>query len=146
MLVFSVLSAIMLFLLLLYQVVHSRRNLLFSKIPSPKKRFLLHNTLDLLAVNLEDLFKKFEQWHDELGQIYHLTLHPFDCGIFFIGDAKIAEALSLHQPDRSRALAYISVSRWIGADGFLLSSGNQMKNRMKPILNIFTPKSYQRVR
>lgn len=145
MIVFCVLIAIASSLSLLYQVLFRRNNILLSKIPSPKKKFLLHNTFDFLGSNLEQLFKKFEAWHDDLGQIYHVTFHPFDRGSFFVGDAKIAEALSLHQPDRSRAFVYKAISRWIGANGFLLSPVEQIKNKIKPVLGGLTPKYYQRV-
>lgn len=132
-------------LYVLYLLKYGRRIYLFSRIPSPKKKFLFHNALEFLNITLEDLFKKFQRWHDEHGLIYHISVHPFDCGVFFVGDAKIAEALSLHQPDRSRSKTYVAVSRWIGADGFLLSPVDQIKSKMKPVMGGLSPKFYERV-
>lgn len=142
----SLCLAIVSTLYIFYLRKYGRRIYLFSKIPSPNKKFLLHNSLEFLNISLEDLFKKFQSWHDELGSIYHISVHPFDCGVFFVGDAKVAEALSLHQPDRSRSKTYVAVSRWIGADGFLLSPIDQIKSKMKPVMGGLTPKFYERVK
>lgn len=85
---------------------YSRRFELLAKIPSPKKRFLLHNVLEFWDVGLEKVFKNFEKWQKEYGDVFHFTLYPLDAGTFIVCDVKIAEALSLHKPDRSRSKNY----------------------------------------
>lgn len=132
-------------LFILYQAKYGRRNKLYSKIPSPKKKFLLHNALEMLNLSLKGIFEKFHSWHNDLGDVFHITLNAFDCGIVFIVDPKIAEAVSLHQPDRSRSILYRSLSRWIGDDGFFLSEEKRLKNRMKSINAVFNPKFHERV-
>lgn len=137
---------VLLILFLLYQIKFGRRMALLSKFPSPKKKFLFHNTLEVLNLNLEEIFQKFQAWHKDLGDIFHITLHPFDCGIIMVTDPKIAEAVSLHQPDRSRSIFYESVARWIGTDGFFLLEEQRCKKRMKPISAKLGPKFYERVK
>lgn len=115
-----------------------------SKIPSPKKRLLFHNVLEFWNVGLEEVFRKFELWQHELGDVFHFTLYPLDAGSYIISDVKIAEALSLHKPDRSGSKNYEALSRWIGK-GFFLSAGKQLKTRMKPFGNVTQPKFYYEV-
>lgn len=146
MLVLGVLIGLILLLSVLYKVKYSRRNILLSKIPSPNKMFLLHNSSKLAGKSsLIALFKLIEEWHHELGDVFQITLHPFDCGTIIVSDAKIAEALSNHQPDRSRCRSYEGLSRWIGVNGLFLSSGRQLKQRMKPLANVLNPKFIQLV-
>jgi cytochrome P450 len=124
----------------------SKRNRGFdsSNIPSPKKSLFLHNAFEVLGLDLNGLFKKFESWFNELGDVYHVTFHPFDCGTVFVADYKVAEVLSLHQPDRTRSLMYKPLSRWIGENGLFLTGGSHQKMRMKMIANAFSPKYHDK--
>lgn len=117
---------------------------LHSTIPSPKKLFLLHNVLQFWNVGLEDVFRKTERWQNDLGDVFHFTLFPLDAGTFIVSDVKVAEALSLHKPDRSGSKNYQALSRWIGK-GFFVSPAKQLKSRMKPFGNVTQPKFYAEV-
>lgn len=119
---------------------------MFAKIPSPPKTFLLQNTPEIFGLSTDELFKKFNSWYHELGDVFHMKLHAFDDGTIFIADSKIAEALSMHQPERSKAMLYRPLSRWIGRNGFFLAKGDQLKGRVKIISNVFSPKMFDRVR
>lgn len=138
-------AVVVVVLFLLYQIKYYRRNKLLAQIPSPPKRFLVHNAFDIAGRDLAEIFKTFETWHDDLGDVFQITLHPFDDGVIFISDVKIAEALSMHQPDRKGSMIYTAISRWIGANGFFLESGIKMKTRLKPLMNVFNPKHFERV-
>lgn len=129
----------------LYRVKYSRRDKLYAKIPSPRKAFLLHNTPAIYRLSTDELFRTLHKWHSELGDVFHITLHKFDDGLIFVSDPKIAEVLSTHQPERSKALLYKPLSRWIGRNGFFLSKGEMLKNKMKIIANVFNVKMYERV-
>lgn len=146
MFVISLVALIPLILLLLYQMSFYRRNKFLSKIPSPKKTALLHNSWDLIGISLSQVFQQLESWHTQLGDVFHITLHPFDDATIFIADGKLAEALSSHQPDRTESLLYKALKRWIGSNGFFMASGSQAKARMKPVLNVFQPKFVDTVR
>lgn len=139
-------SAVPILIVVIYWIKFARRDNMFSKIPSPKKNFLLHNAAEFLGVSVEEIFKKIEKWHKELGDVYHVTLHPLDCGMIVVADHNIAEALSLQQPDRHRSRFYEAISRWIGADGYFLSPEKELKNQIKPILMATNPKLNERVR
>lgn len=142
-LLFLLVTVLLLFVL--YRVKFSRRDKLFSKIPSPPKIFLLHNTPQMFGLSSDKLLEKFSSWYHEFGDVFHITLHTFDDGMIVIADTKIAEVLSLSQPERSRALFYQPLSRWIGKNGFFLSKGDHLKNRMKIIAPVFSPKMFKRV-
>jgi cytochrome P450 len=131
-----------LLIIALFLLFRIKKYSLISQIPSSKKKFLLHNTFELLGLERCELFKKLESLHADLGDIFHLTFHPFDCGTIFIADYEIAKALSLHQPDRSRSSLYKSLSRWIGSNGLFLASGHQQKSRLKFVLFLLGPKFY----
>jgi hypothetical protein len=137
--------ALILVLLVWYRIKTSRRDYLLSRIPSPKKNLIFHNALEVLGLDLNGIFKKFESWYHELGDVFHVTFHQFDCGTVFIADHKIADVLSLSAPDRTRSIMYKPLARWIGNDGFFLSSGNRLKTRMKMIANAFSPRFSQKV-
>lgn len=142
----SLLSALIIIpvLYLLYQWKYGRRIELFSRIPSPKKKFLIGNSMDFIGKTMEDYFEQFQNWHRDLGEVFHMTFHPFSCGFIFVTDPKIAEAVSVHQPDRSRCLFYQSLSRWIGLDGFFLLPDTKAKIRLKHVANVYNPKFYEK--
>ena len=142
---FLLVSVILFLLFVVYRVMFGRRDKLFSKIPSPRKSFFLHNTPQIVGLSTDKLLEKFNSWHYELGDVYHFTLHTFDAGTIVVADTKIAEALSLHQPERSKAILYKALSRWIGKNGFFLSKGENLKFRMKIISKVFSPKMFERV-
>ena len=137
---------IILLIFVFYRVKFSRREKLFAKIPSPKKTFFLHNTPQIFGLTTDKVFEKFKDFHSELGDVFHITLHTFDDGTIVVADTKIAEALSSHQPERSRGMLYKALSRWIGRNGFFLSKGENLKNKMKLLSSVFSPKMYERVR
>lgn len=139
------LSVTVLILHFLYNFKYGERNAAFAKFPTPKKKDLFRNSINTKTWTLTGIFQKIEQWHDDLGDIFLLTTHPFDCGTIFVSDPEVAEALSLHQPDRSRAISYKSLGRWIGHDGYFLSGGEQLKSRSKPIRHFFNPKFHEKV-
>ena len=136
---------ISLLIFLLYRVKFSRRDKLFAKIPSPRKTFLLHNAPQVFGLSADELFQKFNNWHNQLGDVFHITLHKFDNGTVFIADTKIAEVLLMHQTDRKSSTLYKALSRWIGKTGFFLSKGENLKNRIKLMSSVFNPKMYERV-
>ena len=136
---------IILLLFVLSRVNFSRKDKLFAKIPSPPKTFFLHNALQVLGLSTDELFQKFNSWYNEFGDVFHMRLHAFDDGTIFVADTKIAEVLSLHQTDRKRSTLYKALSRWIGRNGFFLSKGENLKNRMKIIASVFSPKMFERV-
>lgn len=131
---------------LIYQLKYNRRNVLLSKIPSPKKKVFSHNALEFYGLNAEEIFDKLLLLHRDLGDVFHVTFHPFDDGIVVIADPDIAETLSNHQPDRSRSIIYKALSRWIGTAGFFLSPEPKLRALMKPINRLFHPKFIERVR
>lgn len=143
--IFIFVPVIVLLLYVFSRLNFSRRDKLFSKIPSPPKWFLLHNAPNVFGLSTDELFEKFNGWYNEFGDIFHITLHAFDDGTIFVADSKIAEALSLHQTDRKRALLYKPLSRWIGRNGFFLSKGDALKSRVKIIAPVFNPKMFDRV-
>lgn len=144
--IFAVFLVIALLLFVFYRVKCGRRIELFAKIPSPPKTLFLHNTPQMFRLPTEKLLKTFVSWHHTYGDVYHVTLHTFDDGIVVVADTKIAEALSQHQPERSKAMLYQPLSRWIGRNGFFLSKGEPLKGRMKMISNYFSPKMFDMVR
>lgn len=136
---------IVLMVWILLHVKHRKRNLAFSKFPTPKKNFLIHNCLQMVGVNNARIIKRIEKWEQQLGEVFLFTIHPFDCGTIFISNPEIAEAVSLHQPDRTRSILYKSVGRWIGKDGFFLSTCEVSKKLLKPLLYNFNPKFHEKV-
>lgn len=136
---------ILLLIFVYYRVKFNRKINLFAKIPSPPKTFLLHNTPQMLGLSTTKLLEKITTWHQELGDVFHIKLHTFDDGMIVVADTKIAEALSLHQPDRNRAKIYRPLSRWIGKNGFFLSKGEQLKARLKVISQVINQKMHERV-
>jgi hypothetical protein len=134
---------IILMLFLLFRIKTNRRNYLLSKIPSPKKTFLLHNLPLVFGTNPSELAKKFEHFYSVLGDVIHATFHPLDCGIVFVSDHEIAKVLSINQPDRARSLMYEFLSEWVGKNGLFLSSGFQQKSRLKFALFAFNPKFHK---
>jgi hypothetical protein len=131
-------------LFLFFRVKTERRNYLLSKIPSPKKYFLLHNLPTIIGIEPAELFKKFEQIFYELGDVVHLTLHPLDCGVVFVADYEVAKTLSNSQPDRTRSIIYEFLHGWIGSNGAFLGGGNQQREKMKLIKHGMTPKFHQK--
>lgn len=136
---------ILLLLIVVYQVQYRKRNNLLAKIPSSRKKFLIHNTLELFGLTTDQLLVKFSDWHQELGDIFQFTLHPFDDGAIIVTDTKIAETLSWHQPDRTNSMLYKSLARWIGKNGLVLTSGKVQKNWMKIASTALHPSLFKKV-
>jgi hypothetical protein len=122
----------------------SRRNFLLSKIPSPKKIWLFHNTFEIVGLKKCELFKKLETLKTSFGDVFHLTFHPFDCGTIFVTDYETLKVLSLHQPDRTRSVYYKSISRWVGLNGLFLAGGNHQKSRLKFIVFLLGSKFHHK--
>lgn len=137
--------AVFALLIVLYKQIYSHRNKLLSKIPSPKKDFYLHNSLAFYKKSLEEIFNQYDSWHKELGDVFHLTLNPFEPAIIHIADPVLAKAVSLHQPDRYNAMSYTPLRKWIGNRGFYLTSADLAKTRFKPLMKIQSPKFIQKV-
>lgn len=146
MILFVAAFVVLLSVVAIYWINFARRDELLSKISSPRKHFLLHNAMEFLGVSLEDVFKKIERWHEEIGEVFHVTLHPFDCGMIVVANPRIAEAISIHQPDRHRSRFYEAIARWIGATGYFLSREKQLKSQIKPMMMATNPKFNERVR
>jgi hypothetical protein len=138
--VFCVISVYLVCILL---NLKTNRGFASSNIPSPKKISVLHNCLDVYGLNLNGFFKKFEQLHEECGDVFHLTFHAFDCGTIFVANYEVANVLSHHAPYRTDVSMYQQLSRWIGTDGFFLAAGNQKKIRMKFMMPFFNKKFHQ---
>lgn len=133
-------------LLFVFNVVKfSRRSKLFSKIPSAPKTFLLHNAPEMLKLSSDQLLEKFVSWHREFGDVFHFTLHPFDDGVIIVADTRIAEVLSLHQPERRGGILYKGLSRWIGTNGVFLAKGKLFKRKLKLASPVFSAKRFERV-
>jgi hypothetical protein len=133
-----ILALCILLILMLYEVKFSIRDAAWSTIPKPKQVFLLNNSLDLLGLNSQEILTRLVDWHRQLGEVFMFIKHPFDCGTVVVSDPLIAEALSYHQPDRSRSFAYDFLSRWIGKDTLFLGSGARLKQKLKVGLNLHT--------
>jgi hypothetical protein len=132
-------------LFVLFSIKTKRRNYLLSKIPSPKKYFLLHNLPEGFGLDRTELFKKIQDYSHKLGDIFHVTFHPLDCGVLFVGDHEIAQTLSTSQPDRTRSMVYEVLYGWIGSDGaFLGSAGSQQKEKLKLLKRIMDPDFHQK--
>jgi hypothetical protein len=131
-------------LFVLFSIKTKRQNYLLSKIPSPKKYFLLHNLPEGFGLDRTELFKKIQDHSHKLGDIFHVTFHPLDCGVLFVGDHEIAQTLSTSQPYRTRAMAYRFLSGWVGSDGGFLGGGNQQKEKLKLLKRIMTPEFHQK--
>lgn len=129
---------------LLFYVTYRRRNSAFATFPTLKKHFMVHNIFSVLPLTLENLLVKMSKWQTKLGEVFLITVHPFHCGIAFVNDPVIAEAVSLHQPDRSRTLVYSTLAPWIG-DGFFLSPLEKSKKLLKPLWVAFNAKNHPRV-
>jgi cytochrome P450 len=140
----SVLVLMSFLLFLLFQTKTNRRNYLFSKIPSPKKYFLLHNLPEVFGLDQSELFKKFQYFNSKLGDVAHVTFHPLDCGIVLVTDHEIAKTLSNSQSDRTRSMIYEFLAGWIGSDGAFLSSGNQQREKLKLLKHGMTPKFHEK--
>jgi hypothetical protein len=140
----SVLVLMSFLLFLLFRTKTIRRNYLFSKIPSPKKYFLLHNLPEVFGLDQSELFKKIQYYHSKLGDVIHVTFHPLDCGIVFVADHEIAKTLSNSQPNRTRSMIYEFLAGWVGSDGAFLGSGSQQKDKLKLLKHGMTPKFHQK--
>jgi hypothetical protein len=130
-------------LYVLYWFKTKHRNYLFSKIPSPKKYFLLHNTPEILGLDQTKLFKKIQYFYSELGDVFHLTFHPLDSGILFVADYEIAKDLSNFQPDRKRSIFYEFLLGWVGTEGAFFASKSVMKSKLKFIKYVLNQKFHQ---
>jgi len=138
-------TVIVIMLYVFFKIKYRARNSAFAKFPTPRKRFLLHNSLEMVGLDFVGFFKTFEKFHRELGDVFLLTIHPFDCGTIFINDPVIAEVVSFHQPDRSRSIGYKALGRLIGSDGYFLTSGDKLKSRSKPIKHVVHSRFYEKV-
>jgi truncated hemoglobin YjbI len=140
----SVLIVLSILLFALFRMKTNRRNYLFSKIPSPKKYFLLHNLPEVLGLDQTEVFEKIQNYHSKLGDIIHITFHPFDCGFVFVADHEIAQILSNNQPDRKRSIIYEFLSGWVGSNGAFLGSGSQQKEKFKLLKRTMNPEFHQK--
>ena len=138
-------SAIFLLAYVLHHVTFRRRNAAFATLPTKDKYFIMHNSMSLFDVTMTNFIDKVEEWQSKLGEVFLVSLHPFHCGVVHVNDPVVAEAVSLHQPDRSRAFVYKILSQWIGR-GFFLSSLERSKKLQKPLWLAFNPKNYHKVR
>jgi hypothetical protein len=129
----------------LYNFAYRDKIAAFATFPTLERFFLLHNTLSLLSITPESLFDTLENWQRMLGEVFLITINPFHCGFVLVNDPVVAEAVSLHQPDRSRSFLYLPLAEWIG-DGFFLSRSEKSKKLMKPLWLAFNPKNHDRVR
>jgi hypothetical protein len=110
------------FLFAAYKLKFSERDTAFASLPSPSKFFTFKNAVDFLRMDIFDfVFQKIQNYHRELGEVFLLNLHPFDCGLVVIADVDVAEKVSFHQPDRMRCFAYHTVAKLMG-EGLFLSS------------------------
>lgn len=146
MFMFSALVVIATLSYVAYLVVYREKFRAFAQFPTPKKHFILGNSLEMMGVDNTSLLKRLQRWEKNLGEVFLFTIHPFDDGIVFISDPVIAETVSLHQPDRTRVSIYKSVARWIGHRGFFMAPTELSKMYMKPIYHQFHPKYYDRVK
>lgn len=106
---------------------------------------LIHNCLALAGLNMSALLRKLIEWQQEIGEVFLITAHPFDSGAVVVSDPVIAEAVSFHQPDRTRTFIYKSLSRWIGTEGFFLAPTERSKVLLKPIWKAFNLKNLDKV-
>ncbi|CRK87607.1 CLUMA_CG001403, isoform A [Clunio marinus] len=108
-----------------------------TKIPSPKKHPLVHNSLELYGKSLKEVFEWLENTKSTLGSVYHLTFHPFDyCDIIIVSDVKIVEDFLSSQKILKKASFYDFMNSWLG-DGLLISSGKKWFQRRKIITPAF---------
>lgn len=132
-------------LFVLYRRKFSYRDKLLSNIPSPKKTFLFHNSLAFNGLDMEGIFNLYESWHNDLGEIFHLTINVFEPALIHIADPIVAKAVSLHHPDRYNSAPYISLVKWIGSDSFFFTSSDKVKSRIEPFSKIRVPWFSQKV-
>jgi hypothetical protein len=143
-------GSVVLVLILLYNIWYNKkfgeRDVAFENFPTPKKQFLLHNLLAFFDESRYDILPKFKKWHKELGNVFLITFHPFDCGCVIVADHNVAEVISNHQTNRNQSRTYTPLNRWIGDNGYLMTGGNQWKVLMKPVTaSLYYPKNIERV-
>lgn len=118
----------------MYQIKYWHRNLLLSRIPAPKKKFLLHNILDFYGKSINEIFHDLEELNRKLGSVYHFTLEPFDNGTVVTSSPKIAEVVLSSQKLLDKGDDYELMKAWLGT-GLLISTGKKWHQRRK----ILTP-------
>ena len=130
-------TLVSLIIFMICKVKLSKRHNAWATFPRPSGNLVLHNSLQLVGDKNKPLLETLTQWHDELGEVYLVTKSFFDCGTVVVADPAVAEAISLHQPDRTRSMFYTFLSDWIGKDGFFLTSTKSLKPKLNNILNAF---------
>jgi hypothetical protein len=137
---FLTVALALLIVILVCKVKLSRRHVVWSTFPRPQGVPFLHNSLKLLGDRSKDMLGTLTQWRDELGEVFLITRHPFDCGFIVVSDPVVAEAISFHQPDRTRCVGYKALCPWIGENQSFLASGERLKQKIKLPRNALKPK------
>lgn len=117
-----------------HQIKYRRRDELLSRIPSPKKYPLIHNVPEFFGKNRQGLFETIETLSISLGQVYHITINPFDAGSLIVSDPKVVEGILSSQKLIDKSEDYDLMKAWLGT-GLLISTGKKWFQRRK----ILTP-------
>jgi hypothetical protein len=130
------LALIILVLFVLYKVKFSARDAAWATLPRLRSKIMQLNYgfAELLELTHENSLEKLNEWQEQLGEVFLVVKHPFDCGTIFIADPVIAEAVSFHQPFRTLALPYLSMSKFLGTDSLFMTV--EPNERLKQKLNI----------
>lgn len=120
----------------IYNMKYGHRDKLLSKFPCPRKLPIIHNTLEFYNASIVDIFKWVEKQRKELGNIYYMSVHPFDSSDFIVADVKIAEAILSSQKLIDKGADYDLMKPWLGT-GLLISSGKKWHQRRKVITPAF---------
>lgn len=119
-----------------YQLKYRHRNFLFSKLPSPPKYFLIHNTPNFYGKGRKELFREFERLRKTLGPTFLMTVEPFDNGSLMVADPKMAEVILSSQKIIEKSEDYDLMKAWLGT-GLLIASGKKWHQRRKIITPSF---------
>jgi hypothetical protein len=134
------------FLFVLCKVKFSRRDAAFATFPRPPRIPFFHNLFLVLGEAARNPLETASRVQSELGEVFLITSSIIDSGIVIVADPVVAEAVLLHQPERSRSLFYESIAQWIGKDGYFLSPEKREQKKIKIFIKFLNSGAISRVR
>lgn len=123
----------LIFVFALYKQKLHRRYTAWATFPSPRGLPIVNNLLEFIGERGKYPLQKVEKWRRELGEVYLVTIGAFDCGTVVVANPEVAEAILLHQPDRSRSSFYYYLFEWLGKESVFLTSNMKWKQTMKVV-------------
>jgi hypothetical protein len=127
------LLSVLVLLFVWYKIKFSARDAAWLTFPRLGNNFL-HSLPYAFSLNSDNALNKLMQWHEELGEVFLITRHAFDCGTIFVADPEIAQEISFHQSKRLPSLPYVPLTPWIGKNNGFAQEENC--TRPKQVLNL----------